>query len=212
MNFPESTYFAKRMPKEKFYSNLELSPSLKRSFVEDIDYFIWRNKLSPSTVNISEGDKVKEIAIFEVYLKKEDFDPAILSIIDRSVPVYVVYLLRFENKVKLYANYKEASASKAGAFKLLSAYHTEWIKEEEATLRLDGLNLDTVYESFIRQIEGGTLIAEQTESLSEDIEKQKHRAKIEKQIAQLQAKKRKEPQFNKQIAISAEIKKLKEML
>ena len=134
IQLPKSTFYGKRMPKEKFYSHLDVSAAIKRSFVDDIDYFVWRNKLSASTVNIAEGVIVKEIALFEVILKKEDYNPDIFELIDKNI-LYLWFIF-------------------LGLIDIL--LHTQ------------GLNLD--------------------------------------------AKKRKETQFNKQIAILAEIKKLKLML
>lgn len=212
IQLPKSTFYGKRMPKEKFYSHLDVSAAIKRSFVDDVDYFVWQNKLSASTVNIAEGVIVKEIALFEVILKKEDYNPDIFELIDKNVPVFVVYVLRFESKVKLLASYKEPSLNKQGSFKLLGTFTSDWLSEDDILLHTQGLNLDAVYESFVRQIAGTKLQENKSDTLADDIAQQQYRAKIERQIAQLQAKKRKETQFNKQIAISAEIKKLKLML
>lgn len=212
IQLPQSTTYGKRMPKEKFYSHLELSPAVKRSFVNDVDYFVWQNKLSPSTINIAEGERVKEIAIFNVYLKGESYAPEVFEVIDRNVPVYVIYVLHFDGKVQLRASYKEPNASKQGSFKIITTFVSGWLSADDVLLQLEGLNLDAVYENFVRQVAGAKLNEEPSENLAEDIAEQQRKAKIERQIAQLQAKKRKEKQFNKQIAISAEIKKLKEQL
>ncbi|MFI3297668.1 MAG: DUF4391 domain-containing protein [bacterium] len=207
---PQSTIYGKRMPKEKFYSHLELSPAVKRSFVNDVDYFVWQNKLSPTTINIEEGERVKEIAIFNVYLKGESYAPEVFEVIDRNVPVYVLYVLHYDSKVKLLASYKEPNASKFGSFKIVRTFVSDWLNNDDISLQLEGLNLDVVYENFVRQIAGAKLQECSSESIVEDIAEQQRKEKIEREIAQLQAKKRKEKQFNKQIAISAEIKKLKD--
>ncbi len=212
IQLPQSTTYGKRMPKEKFYSHLALSPAVKRSFVDDVDYFVWQNKLSPSTINIAEGERVKEIAIFNVYLKGESYAPEVFEVIDRNVPVYVLYVLHYDGKVQLLASYKEPNASRHGSFKIITTFVSDWLNKDDVTLQLEGLNLDAVYENFVRQVAGAKLQESSSDSIVEDIAEQQRKAKIERQIAQLQTKKRKETQFNKQIAISAEIKKLKEML
>ena len=51
-----------------------------------------------------------------------------------------------------------------------------------------------------------------SENLVVDIKAEQRRAKIERQIAQLESKRRKEKQFNRQMELSAEIKKLKEQI
>ena len=63
----------------------------------------------------------------------------------------------------------------------------------------------------MRQIAGDALRSEtgKTESLKESVERNNRRQELEKQIAALQAKVRKERQLNKQVQLNAELKKLK---
>lgn len=212
IQLPETTYYGKRMPKEKFYSHLEVSATVKRSFIDDVDYFVWLNKLSASTLNVKAGDKVKEIALFEVYLKREEYNPILFEFIDRNVPVYVIYLLWFKGNVQLLASYKEPSGNKSGTFRIVETFVSDWMPEGDIELFVDGLNLDSIYENCVRQIAGNKLKATPNENIIVDIEAEQRRAKIERQIAQLEAKRRKEKQFNRQIELSAEIKKLKNLL
>lgn len=212
VQLPETTYYGKRMPKEKFYAHLEVSATIKRSFIDDVDYFVWLNKLSASTLNVKTGDKVKEIALFGVHLKREEYNPTLFEFIDRNVPVYVVYLLRFAGNVRLLASYKEPSGNKSGTFRIVETFVSDWMHENDIDLFVDGLNLDSIYENFVRQIAGNKLKSIPSDNLVLDIESEQHREKIERQIAQLEAKRHKEKQFNRQMELSAEIKKLKEML
>ena len=211
IRLPDSTYYGKRMPKEKFYSHLELSATVKRSFVDDVDYFIWHSKLSSSTINIAEGAKVKEIALFEVYLKSENYNPSIFEVIDKSVPVFVVYILKYEDKIQLLASYKEPNANKPNSFKILSTFVSQWQNEEELPLSIDGLDLDAVYENFVRQIASERL-EQKGDDIAKDIEQSQTQEKLLKQIAKLEARCRNEKQFNKQVELANEIKKLKEKL
>lgn len=48
LGFPASTEFGKRIPKQKFYENLDVSPALHRMFVDQIKLVYWRNKLAAS--------------------------------------------------------------------------------------------------------------------------------------------------------------------
>ena len=209
IQFPESTYYGKRMPKEKFYSHLEVPGSVKRSFVYDVDYFVWSYKLSQITLNLAAGNKVKEIAVFDVYLKRDDFNRGILDVIDKSVLVYVVYILHYGERVCINIAYKEPSGNKLSGFRILERFDSGWMDAADAQLQIEGFDLDRVLENFVRQVAGAGLQSIQSESLTQDIERQKQCNKIERQIAQLEAKRRNEKQFNKQLEIAAEIKKLK---
>jgi hypothetical protein len=55
VGLPKSTEFNKRIPKQKFYDNLNVSPALKRSFIDQIKVIYWANKIAASTVNLAEG-------------------------------------------------------------------------------------------------------------------------------------------------------------
>ena len=74
---------------------------------------------------------------------------------------------------------------------------------------MDGLNVDKVYENFVRQIAGEALQTERQESLKESVERDNRRQELQKQIAVLQQKIRKEKQLNKQMQLNTELKKLR---
>lgn len=108
--------------------------------------------------------------------------------------------------------YKEAAASGSSAFKVSRYYHTDWMAEEELQLRIDGLNMDAVYESLVRQIAGDKLLSESGESLKESVERDEKKKQLEKQIAALESKMRKEKQLNRRMEMNAELKKLRKEL
>ena len=82
------------------------------------------------------------------------------------------------------------------------------MEEAALPLKLDGLNTDKVYENFVRQIAGDTL-SQTDETLKESVERDKRRQELQKQIAALQVKVRRERQLNKQVQLNAELKRLK---
>ena len=68
--------------------------------------------------------------------------------------------------------------------------------------------MDAVYESLVRQIAGDALQADSGESLQVSVERDEKRRQLEKQIATLESKMRKEKQLNRRMEINAELKKL----
>ena len=107
------------------------------------------------------------------------------------------------------AGYREAAGSGKAAFKVDRYYRTEWLAEEELPLHLEGLTIDAVYENFIRQIAGDSLSGGEDTTLKESVEQQKQREQIEKRIAVLEAKMKKEKQLNRKMELKAEIKKFR---
>ena len=212
LGFPVSTEFNKRIPKQKFYDNLDVSPTLRRVFVDQIRLVYWRNKLAASTLNIAAGEAVTEIEVFEVRLNEPLLDEAVLKQIDKEIPYHLLFILTCDGKAQAWIGYKEAAASGSNAFKVNRYYHTDWMPEDELQLRIDGLNMDAVYESLVRQIAGDKLQADSGESLKESVERDEKIKNLKKQIEVIQGKIRKEKQLNVQMKLNGELKKLKKEL
>ena len=108
--------------------------------------------------------------------------------------------------------YKKASQSGSNAFQLRQSYQMEWSKSEDLSLNLTALDMDALYESIVRQIAGDAIDAPQGESLKEAVEQTQQRERLEKQIAQLKAKMKKEKQLGRQMELRREIMRLEELL
>lgn len=213
LGLPQSTEFNKRIPKQKFYENITVTPALKRIFVEQIKTIYWRNKVATTTVNLAPGKIVTEVEVFEVKLARAPLDEAVLRQIDREIPYHIIFLLEYGGKFQAWTSYKEASSGNT-AFKVGTYYHTDWLPEEELPIHIDGLDLDTVYENFVRQIAGDVLSTANgaAESLKESVEREETRRALLKQIEALEGKIRREKQLNRQMEMNAELKKLKKEL
>lgn len=108
--------------------------------------------------------------------------------------------------------YKEASTGN-NAFKVNSYYHTDWYAEDELQVKLEGLNLDAVYENFVRQIAGDKFSAANTiESLKDSVEREELRRKLENQIAKLEKQARSEVQPNKKFELVKRVNAYKKQL
>lgn len=208
LGLPVSTEFNKRIPKQKFYENIAVTPAMKKAFVEQIKIIYWRNKIATTTLNLAAGEQVTEIEVFEVRLSAPKLDESVLRQIDREIPYHTLFLLEYEGRYQAVIGYKEAAAGKT-AFKVDRYYSTDWLDEDDLPVYLEGLTLDAVYENFVRQIAGDVLVEENGTTLKESIEQQKQREQLEKQIAALGAKIRKEKQPKKKFELVQKLQKLK---
>ncbi|MCK9276408.1 MAG: DUF4391 domain-containing protein [Syntrophales bacterium] len=212
LELPRGTVFNRRIPKQKFYENLNVTAELKRIFVEQISVIYWRNKISPATVNIAAGETVSEIEVIEIRLNQPGLDKRILQLIDREIPYHILFLLVYKEQVQAWIGYKEQSQGGTAAFKPGAYYHTEWQPVDKLSLRLDGLNMDSVYESFIRQIAGERLDNKAGDGLKDAVARDERRRKLQKEIAALENKVRREKQFNIQVELNSKLKRLKKEL
>jgi len=206
------TVFNRRIPKQKFYENLTVTAELKRIFVEQISVIYWRNKISPATVNVAAGETVSEIEVIEIRLNQPGLDKRILQLIDREIPYHIIFLLVHEEQMQAWIGYKEQSRGGTAAFKPGAYYHTGWQPADELSLRLDGLNMDSVYEGFIRQIAGERLENKTGGGLKDAVARDGRRRRLQKEIATLENKVRREKQFNIQVELNSKLKRLKKEL
>ena len=209
LGLPKSTEFNKRIPKQKLYENITVTPAMKKAFEEQIRIIFWRNKIAVTTMNLAAGEQVTEIEVFEVRLAASELDESVLRQIDREIPYHILFLLEYEDKYRAVIGYKEAAAGKT-SFKVDRYYYTDWLDADELPVHLDGLSLDVVYENFVRQIAGTALGSDKSATLKESVEQQKQREQLEKQIAALEAKIRKEKQPRKKFELVSELKQLQE--
>ena len=198
LGLPRSTEVNRRVAKEKIYANTTMTTQLRDIIKNQIESIFWRNKLSDTTVGLASGKDVKEIQVFEISLRQRGLDKRVLTAINKAIPYKILFVLTFENVAQTWI---EAS----GTF-----YNSDWFPIEGFTLKLDGLNLDTVYGNLARHIAGGRLDSEG--DISEAVEKDKLRQKLERDIAALEKKLLREKQFNKQVELNGELKRLRKGL
>lgn len=210
LNLPQTTEFNKRVPKQKFYEHLLANAKIKSLFAAQIKTIYWRNKIAASTLNISAGTSLPELEIFEVKLNTPDISETVLRQIDLAIPYYILFLLEYDGKYKAAISFKEVTENKN--IKVNNYYYTSWLDEQDLPIKMEGLNIDTVYENFVRQIAGQSLEKQENTNLKQSIAKADEKAKLQKQIALLENKIRKEKQFNKKIELNMELRKLKKDL
>ena len=179
--------------------------------MQDIDSIIWANKIAPSTVNIAAGEKVTEIQVFRIILKQSDFNKDVLKTIDEQIPYHILFIVCYRDKEQAWIGYKEQSGSESRAFKVDSYYHTAWQKPEELELAIEGLNMDAVYESFVKQISASTAPIQWDDDLSakDNTAKIEERKKLQKQIEKLERQLRKEMQPRKKFELYQKLQELK---
>lgn len=192
---------------------MDIPMKIKKVFVDQVKTIYWKNKIAESTMNLAKGENVMEIEVFEVRLNSRLQDDSLLRQIDRQIPYHILFLLEYDNKYQAWIGYKEASVSENSAFKVNNYYHTDWITKDNLLLEIQGLNMDDVYENYVRQIAGNKLQSKEVgESLKISVERDEQKQILQKRIEVLKNKIRKEKQLNKQMEMNTELKKLKRKL
>ena len=213
LSVPQAAAFGRRFPKQKFYEHLEVDAPVKRLFVEQVRRITWAYKLSPQTLNLAPGQAVEEVELFHIALTGPELDERVTQLMDKQIPYHLLFLLeRPDGLQRLRIGYKEASQSGRNAFQIRQSYQTDWACPEDLSLDLTALDMDGLYESIVRQIAGDAIAAPETASLKEAVEQTQARERLEKQIAALRAKMRKEKSLAKQMEIRREIVRLEDVI
>lgn len=195
LGLPKSTEVNRPLPKSGLYKRLDWTPSQRENFDAEVSRLDFVNWISPQTLPaIAIGNDVKEIFIVEVSLKTRNFDPKTIALLAKQIPQRIVYLLRYEDEIRL------------------AVYHTKlftssWQALNAISLTFTDLNLDTVWENIVSTI--GDFSIEQDKSLSEQIKIDEERDKLIRQIEALerQMKTTKQPRRKRELFI--ELQKLK---
>jgi len=210
-NLPKRALYNKRIPKNKFYKQIDVDTKLERKFVDEIDSIIWKYKLSKDTVNLEATKEVEEIQIFEINLKRKDISKEILENIDRVIPYPILFILKYQGEVKLVIAYKERNKVDPNKMIVRSYYQTEWMKGNHKQIDvLNSLNLEDVYENIIKQLLPiGSTFQDNIEGLIELNEKQE---KLKKEISRIEKRIIREKQFNKKVELNIKLQKKRKEL
>jgi hypothetical protein len=219
IDLPETTNVYKRMPKELFYKYLNDDCISKKTFIDEIGSIIWINTLSSETTTTPKGKHVTEIAIVEIVLNRQAISPNILEIVNREIDQYAVFFVRYEEWVQIWCCDHHSIDSQTGMFNCQNYYQTNWMIADDLTLKINGGDLDQVYENIFMQIAGKPLPAKvdrnqkQTDELIVKIEQSEKNEQLEKlkaTIKKLESQMEKEIQFGKQVKLATDLKNAKD--
>ena len=215
VTFPEYTKVGRIVAKENFYSNID--PATKNLFQNEIARIIWEYKLAPNTINLP-AKKWQEIEVFRITLKNSEIPEKVLRAIDSAIPYPILFLIEKGTIEKAAICYKEQSQKDENSAKVDTYFYTEWNDEKLKNIKIDGLDIDTVFSNFVRQVAGDKLASAKTDSakapksIKADVEATKEREKIQKQIDALTRKINAEPSLGKKQELAEERYRLKQQL
>jgi len=204
--FPPSTLVNRIIPKSKLMGYAGGGKGLKEKLTREVEHLVWVNKLSPDTINIPSGKVVSEIQVFLVELKKEKVDLKLLEVIDRAIPTHILFKCRYNNKSTYVMTWKRPSESVKGEW--VTSHYVQTVRESSDGTILSipyVVSLDDLAGFFLEKISG--IVKRPHETPEQFILRQAELDKLQREIAQLEQKIQKEPQFNRKVELNSEIKK-----
>lgn len=208
LSLPVSCIADQDVPKNAFYKRAlpgRVAP-LRQKLTDEVARIVWLYRLHPDTINLPAGKAVSEIDIFLIEQKHNDFPLTLLTDLDNLIPRPTLFLLRYDNWVRLAMRYKEFRGNdNYRPFDRIEC--TELLPLTDLRLPLVGQDLDALYATIL-----GTLSGWHITTLHEYRRAAECKTKIEmlqREIDALENKIRNEKQFSLQFELNQQRNKLR---
>ncbi|MEI3136637.1 MAG: DUF4391 domain-containing protein [Phocaeicola sp.] len=207
LSFPSTTIVNKPVPKNAFYGRSSDS-SLREFLTREFESIVWLYKLATATLNVEDGEYVHEIDVFYCRMKENEYSIKPFSVMDELLPRHTVFIIEYGEKFDLLMHHKEISfVHGEQKWKCGVSEIQRDIRIDADTLNIQGQSMDAVYNGLLSQISG--LSVSTREEYKEQVDLRKQIEFLWKQVTVLQKKIKAEKQFNRQMELSAEMRKLK---
>ena len=207
-DYPTKARFGRKIPKSKLYENASANTKLKDKFVNQIEKIVWQYKLAPNTLNLDATNKVPEIQVFDIFLKTKEVDQALLEVIDKAIPLPIIFQIHKGNKVKIKAAYKRPSESANNKWVIESYFESEWLDKYSTKQPMpQALDLGKLYEQILKSLMPVEITSSKTtQTIDEQVGIINQINSLQKELDKLNSKYKKEKQRNRQFEINKQIK------
>lgn len=198
-DLPKSTEIRKPIHKKLIYEKFptDLSGDKKTRFDEDISRIVITNEISENSVNIRATDDIPAVFVVQIELKTKDYNDRNIILVSRLFGQKLLLVLHYEDEYQL-------------AIYETQLLKSDWQKEEDIRLHIDGLDLSTVWNNLVTAVSG--ISAADGNTLSEQIGIEAEKERLKKKIAELESKARKEIQSKKKYEMFQQIQEYKQKL
>lgn len=208
-DYPKSAAFGRVLPKTKIYEHASPSAALKILFVRQVEQIVWQFKLAPETVNLKPSRVVPEIQIFRIVLKTGELKYDVLHCIDQAIPFPILFELRYEGKTQAIAAFKRPSDADGSKWVVSDYFESAWLPSEAPRTALPVVfDLETLYAHLLTPLM--PYPARPGEGLKDRVERMEQIRSRQRELGKCEARLRKEKQFNRKVAINAELRTLKQ--
>jgi len=193
---PASTLVNRPLYKKAVFEKFNLKAADRDRFDEDVSRMAIVAYLSPAKIPaLHPGQEVKEFYVLQVQLKKQDYDPKNILLLQKLIPQKIVFALEYDEDVQFCIFHTRLQQS-------------EWKHVSEAEIPLKGLTFDDVWNNIVAEI--GSLDNAAEETLEQQIINREEREKLLRQIEALEKRCRAEKQTKKKYELHQQLIKLKE--
>jgi hypothetical protein len=203
--YPRGAALGRVVPKARIYEHAGADSALRDLFVEQVDQIVWRFKLAPETLNLSATRSVPEIQVFEIALRAGMLDEDVLRAIDRAIPFPLIFELTHAGMRRASAAFKRPSEADNSRWVVSDYFAAEWEVEDAPRQPLPvALNLGSLYDRMLSALMPAP--AQADEDIQARVERMEAIRAKEREVERIRARLTREKQFNKRVAINAELR------
>ena len=207
VRYPPQAAFGRTLPKSKLYAHSHAGARLKNLFVQQVEQIVWQFKLAPETINLPARPAVPEIQVFAIQLKTPELSFDVLRAIDQAVQFPIIFELAHAGRTQVVACHKRPSEADASRWVLSDYFASGWLADHaERGAMPVALHLGGLYEQLLRALL--PLPARPHETLAEHVARLDALASKQREADKTAAKLEKERQFNRKVAINADLRRL----
>ncbi|MBL8348740.1 MAG: DUF4391 domain-containing protein [Burkholderiaceae bacterium] len=207
VRYPPQAAFGRTLPKSKLYAHSHAGTRLKNLFVQQVEQIVWQFKLAPETINLPARPAVPEIQVFGIQLKTPELGFDVLRAIDQAVQFPVIFELAHAGRSQVVACHKRPSEADASRWVLSDYFASGWLADHaERGAMPVALHLGGLYEQLLRALL--PLPARPHEALAEHVARLDALAAKQREADKTAAKLERERQFNRKVAINADLRRL----
>lgn len=209
--YPQRANFGRVLPKVKIYEHASVTAAVKRLIIDQVDRAVWQYKLAPETLNLPATSDVPEIQIFRIELKEPELKTDVLKCIDKAIKFPVLFELSHADNVRVTATYKRPSEADQTKWVIGDYYESTLLPVDSPRTPLPvTLNLETLYAKLLEPLMPFPMLGDET--LPQQVERISQIRVRERALKKCEAKLRRERQFNRKVAINAELRALRNEL
>lgn len=210
--YPKAAAFGRVVPKSRIYEHAGVGTTLRDLFVTQVDQIVWKYKLAPETMNLAATKAVTEIQVFGISLRSGELDEEVLCAIDRAIPFPLIFELSWSGKRKAVAAFKRPSDADSTKWVVSAYFATDWAPDEAPRRPLPvALDLGGLYDALITALMPEA--AAKGEQAGKDIQARVARMEAirakTREVDRIKVRLAREKQFNKRVAINAELRAAK---
>lgn len=195
---PPATAINKPLYKKAVFEKFNFKAAERDRFDADISRMALVARVSSATVPaLTKGKEIEGFYVLQVALKRKDYDSKNILMLQKLIPQKMVFAMQYEEQTQFCIFHTRLQQS-------------EWIPTDEASIPLQGLTLDDVWNNIVATI--GGLDAQAEETIEEQIIHREQQEKLLRQIESLEKQCRSEKQTRKKYELHQQIVKLKEQL